>query len=55
MVQKIGILGSGIVGQKLAEAFAKSGREVRVGTRSPEKLKEWYHDHLLDLAGDVAW
>src|SRR5580658_9290185 len=38
---KIGVLGSGIVGQVLATGFLKHGYEVMVGTRSPEKLKEW--------------
>jgi predicted dinucleotide-binding enzyme len=38
---KIGLLGSGIVGQTLAAGFIKHGYQVMVGTRSPEKLKEW--------------
>jgi predicted dinucleotide-binding enzyme len=38
---KIGILGSGVVGQSLANGFLKHGYEVMVGTRSPEKLTEW--------------
>ncbi len=38
---KIGVLGSGIVGQVLAAGFLKHGFEVMLGTRSPEKLKEW--------------
>ena len=38
---KIGVLGSGIVGQVLAAGFLKHGHEVMVGTRSPDKLKEW--------------
>ncbi len=38
---KIGILGSGVVGQTLANGFIKHGHEVMVGTRSPEKLTEW--------------
>ncbi|MDV6236421.1 NAD(P)-binding domain-containing protein [Leptospira ellisii] len=39
--RKIGILGSGIVGQTLASGFLKHGAEVKVGTREPDKLKEW--------------
>jgi 8-hydroxy-5-deazaflavin:NADPH oxidoreductase len=39
--QKIGILGSGDVGKALAIGFLKNGYQVMVGTRSPEKLKEW--------------
>lgn len=38
---KIGILGSGMVGQSLASGFLKSGYEVKIGTREPGKLKEW--------------
>src|SRR3989338_8294579 len=37
---KIGILGSGVVGQALAGGFLKYGYEVMVGTRSPAKLTE---------------
>ena len=38
---KIGILGSGIVGQTLANGFIKHGYEVMVGTRNAEKLSDW--------------
>ncbi len=38
---KIGILGSGVVGQALATGFIKHGYEVMVGTRNPDKLSEW--------------
>lgn len=38
---KIGILGSGTVAQKLGEGFLKLGHEVKLGTRSPDKLKDW--------------
>jgi predicted dinucleotide-binding enzyme len=38
---KVGILGSGVVGQVLGNGFIKHGYEVMVGTRSPEKLAEW--------------
>lgn len=38
---KIGILGSGIVGQTLALGFEKHGYEVMIGSRSPEKLSNW--------------
>jgi hypothetical protein len=34
---KIGIIGSGAVGQALAKGFAKEGHEVKLGTRSPNK------------------
>jgi predicted dinucleotide-binding enzyme len=38
---KVGVLGSGVVGQVLAIGFIKHGYEVMVGTRSPEKLADW--------------
>lgn len=38
---KAGILGSGIVGTTLADGLLKHGFEAMVGSRSPEKLKEW--------------
>ena len=38
---KIGILGSGVVGQTLGGGFVRHGYDVMVGTRSPEKLAEW--------------
>jgi len=38
---KIGILGSGAVGQALAKGFVNSGHEAMIGSRSPEKMKEW--------------
>lgn len=41
MAQKIGVLGSGIVGQVLASGFLKHGYEVMIGTREPAKLSGW--------------
>lgn len=40
---KIGILGSGVVGQALGKGFAELGNEVMLGTRDPNKPKilEW--------------
>jgi predicted dinucleotide-binding enzyme len=38
---KIGILGSGDVGKTLGAGFAAEGHEVKIGTRSADKLKEW--------------
>ena len=46
---KIGVLGSGNVGQSLANGFLKLGHEVKVGTRDKEKLKDW-----LNKAGKGA-
>lgn len=41
MATKIGIIGSGIVGQTLANGFLKHGYEVAIGTNDPRK-----HDDL---------
>ena len=40
-MKKIGILGSGVVGQTLANGFIKHGYDVMIGTRDKEKLSEW--------------
>jgi predicted dinucleotide-binding enzyme len=37
----IGILGSGVVGETLANGFLKYGHSVMRGSRSPEKLASW--------------
>ena len=42
---KIGIIGSGVVGQTLAAGFLKHGHEVEIGTRDPAKLKDWAAKH----------
>lgn len=38
---KVGVLGSGDVGKSFARAFAMLGHEVRIGSRSPGKLREF--------------
>jgi hypothetical protein len=40
---KVGILGSGDVGQALGRGFASHGYDVKIGSRTPEseKLKAW--------------
>lgn len=40
-MKKIGIIGSGVVGQTLASGFLKHGYDVMIGTREPAKLEEW--------------
>jgi predicted dinucleotide-binding enzyme len=39
--KKVAVLGSGVVGQVLADGFLKHGYAVQRGTREPEKLAEW--------------
>jgi hypothetical protein len=46
---KIGIIGSGEVAQTLASGYLAKGYQVKLGTRSPEKLNEW-----LAAAGENA-
>jgi predicted dinucleotide-binding enzyme len=38
---RVAVLGSGTVGQVLAEGFLKHGDEVVRGSRTPRKLEEW--------------
>ena len=37
-MQKIGVVGSAVVGQTLAKGFKTHGYDVRIGSRTPEKL-----------------
>jgi predicted dinucleotide-binding enzyme len=52
MIMKIGILGSGDVGQVLGAGLVKLGHEIKLGSRSPEsdKLKAW----LLRVGGKAS-
>ena len=38
---KVGVIGSGVVGQTLAAGFLKHGHQVEIGTRDPAKLQDW--------------
>ena len=49
MADRIGIIGSGAVGEALARGFLKHGHEVMRGSRNPKKLEEWKNS-----AGDKA-
>ncbi len=42
---KIGIIGSGDVGQRLAGGFIETGHEVKIGTRDPQKMADWVAKH----------
>lgn len=38
---KVGIFGSGIVGQTLGNGFVKHGHQVKIGTSNTNKLNDW--------------
>lgn len=38
---KVGIIGSGLVGQQLGHGFLRLGHEVKIGTRDTSKLNDW--------------
>ena len=40
-MKRIAVVGSGVVGQALADGFLKHGHEVMRGTREPSKLAGW--------------
>ena len=39
--KKIGVIGTGVVGQTLAEGFLRHGHDVMLGSREPAKLADW--------------
>jgi len=49
-IRHIGIIGSGTVGLHLAAGFLKSGYKVTIGTRSPEKLRDWVFEKGNNVA-----
>ena len=55
-MKKVGILGSGEVGQTLAEGFKAHGYEVKIGSRSPDKLAEFSKSSGIEAGtfADVA-
>jgi predicted dinucleotide-binding enzyme len=48
-MKKVGILGSGMVGQALGTGFIKYGHEVMIGSRNTSKLEGW-----INKAGEQA-
>jgi predicted dinucleotide-binding enzyme len=49
---KIGILGSGDVGRKLADGFIELGHQVKIGSRDPRQIKltQWLDKHDKEKA-----
>jgi predicted dinucleotide-binding enzyme len=57
-MQRIGVIGSAVVGQTLARGFAKHGYPVRIGSRTPAKLAEFSNDTKIPpgtFADVAAW
>jgi len=51
---KIGVLGSGEVAKVLASGFLKHGHKVKVGSRSPEKLRDWAKENPKGSTGTFS-
>jgi len=51
---KVGILGSGEVGQALGDGFVKHRHEVMLGTRDPAKLADWVAKNPAARVGSFA-
>ena len=51
---KVGVLGSGEVARTLASGLLKHGYEVKLGSRSPEKLAEWAEANAGGSTGTFA-
>lgn len=52
--RKIGVIGSGKVGQVLADGYLKYGHTVRRASRDPAKLEEWLATATSAAVGDAA-
>jgi 8-hydroxy-5-deazaflavin:NADPH oxidoreductase len=51
---KIGFIGSGNVGQTMGRALIKRGHDVKLGARSPSKLKAWLESFEPDEKASVG-
>lgn len=53
---RIGVLGSGVVGQVLAAGFLKHGHQVMIGTRDPKKpdVQKWSKENPSAAVGSFA-
>lgn len=51
---QIGVLGSGDVARTLAGGFLRHGHDVLMGTRDPDKLRDWLKAHPRSSAGSFA-
>jgi len=55
-IMKVGVIGSGIVGQVLAAGFLKHGHEAMLGTRDPRKpeAQKWLGENASGQVGTFA-
>jgi predicted dinucleotide-binding enzyme len=51
---KVGVLGSGDVGKRLASGFLKHGHDVMMGTRTSSKLADWIQQNQKARVGSFA-
>jgi hypothetical protein len=51
---RVGVIGSGDVGQTLAAGFLKHGHRVAIGSRTPGKLDNWAEQHAGSRTGSFA-
>jgi hypothetical protein len=51
---KVGVLGSGDVAKTLASGFLKHGHDVTLGSRTPDKLKDWVAANPKGKTGTFA-
>jgi len=51
---KVGVLGSGDVAKTLASGFLKHGHQVMLGSRTPDKLKDWATANPQGKTGNFA-
>src|SRR2546426_9952953 len=51
---KVGVIGSGHVGQTLGSGFLKHGHEVMMGTREAGKLADWAKQNRGGKVGTLA-
>jgi predicted dinucleotide-binding enzyme len=51
---KVGVLGSGMVGQAISARLAELGHDVMIGTRDPSKLGAWHTNHPSIKIGSFA-
>ena len=51
---RIGVLGSGDVAKTLASGFLKHGHELLLGTRDPNKLRDWLKANPRSSAGSFG-